>query len=85
MVLPQEAIDRLMEVAKTDPIHIDLEHQTVTTPFQDRFVFEIDPFRKHCLLQGLDEIGLTLASSDDISAYETTLATEKPWLAPSVA
>ena len=84
VVLPQDAIDRLMEVAKTDPIHIDLEHQTVTTPFQDRFTFEIDPFRKHCLLQGLDEIGLTLASADDISAYENRMAAEKPWLAPAL-
>ena len=46
VAVPQEAIDRLMEVAKTDPIHIDLEAQSVTTPFQDRFSFEIDPFRK---------------------------------------
>lgn len=83
VVLPQEAIDRLMEVAKTDPIHIDLESQTVTTPFQDRFTFEIDPFRKHCLLNGLDEIGLTLASGDAISEYEAKLTAEKPWLAPS--
>jgi 3-isopropylmalate/(R)-2-methylmalate dehydratase small subunit len=85
VVLPQEAVDRLMEVAKTDPIHIDLENQVVTTPFQDRFSFEIDAFRKHCLLNGLDEIGLTLGSSDAISAYEAKLATEKPWLAPAVA
>jgi 3-isopropylmalate/(R)-2-methylmalate dehydratase small subunit len=85
VVLPQVAIDRLMEVAKTDPIHIDLENQTVTTPFQDRFGFEIDPFRKHCLMHGLDEIGLTLASADDISAYENRLAADKPWLAPSMA
>ena len=49
VVLPQEAIDRLMEVAQTEAIHIDLEAQTVTTPFQDRFTFEIDAFRKHCL------------------------------------
>ena len=84
VVLPQEAVDRLMEVAKTDPIHIDLENQVVTTPFQDRFTFEIDAFRKHCLLDGLDEIGLTLASSDAISAYETRLNTEKPWLAPQM-
>lgn len=83
VVLPQEAIDRLMEVAKTDPIHIDLENQVVTTPFQDRFPFEIDPFRRHCLLNGLDEIGITLASSDAISAYETKLSAEKPWLVPS--
>jgi 3-isopropylmalate/(R)-2-methylmalate dehydratase small subunit len=85
VVLPQEAIDRLMEVAQTDPIHIDLESQMVTTPFQDRFAFEIDPFRKHCLLNGLDEIGITLASSDTISAYEARLEVEKPWLVPTPA
>ena len=82
IVLPQAAIDRLMDVAKTDPIHIDLETQTVTTPFQDRFEFEIDPFRKHCLLNGVDEIGLTLKSSDAISGYENRLAQDKPWLVP---
>ena len=70
VVLPQENVDRLMEVAQTDPIHVDLEHQTVTTPFQDRFTFEIDPFRKHCLLNGLDEVGLTLARQDAIAGYE---------------
>ncbi|PXW79276.1 3-isopropylmalate dehydratase small subunit [Blastomonas natatoria] len=85
VVLPQEAVDRLMEVAATDPIHVDLESQTVTTPFQDRFTFEIDPFRKTCLLQGLDEIGLTLAKTDAISAYEAKLASEKPWLVPAAA
>jgi 3-isopropylmalate/(R)-2-methylmalate dehydratase small subunit len=85
VVLPQEAVDRLMEVAKTDHIHIDLENQMVTTPFQDRFAFEIDPFRKHCLLNGLDEIGITLASSDAISDYEAKLNTEKPWLKPAMA
>lgn len=85
VVLPQEAVDRLMEVAATDPIHIDLESQTVTTPFQDRFSFEIDPFRKACLMQGLDEIGLTLAKTDAISAYETKIASERPWLVPVAA
>jgi 3-isopropylmalate/(R)-2-methylmalate dehydratase small subunit len=85
VVLPQAAIDRLMEVAKTDPIHVDLETQTVTTPFQDRFAFEIDPFRKHCLLNGVDEIGLTLQSSEAISAYESKLAADKPWLVPQAA
>lgn len=83
IVLPQAAVDRLMEVAKTDPIHVDLETQTVTTPFQDRFEFEIDPFRKHCLLNGVDEIGLTLESSDAISVYESRLANDKPWLVPA--
>ena len=81
VVLPQEQVDRLMEVAETDPIAIDLEHQTVTTPFQDRFTFEIDPFRKHCLLRGLDEVALTLESGDAIARYEQRLAAQKPWLA----
>ncbi len=85
IVLPQHAIDRLMEVAKTDPIHVDLETQTVTTPFQDRFEFKIDPFRKHCLLNGVDEIGLTLQSSDAIASYESKLAADKPWLVPNMA
>lgn len=85
VVLPQAAIDRLMEVAKTDEIHIDLENQVVTTPFQDRFTFDIDPFRKHCLLNGLDEIGITLANTDAITAYEAKLTTERPWLIPTAA
>jgi 3-isopropylmalate/(R)-2-methylmalate dehydratase small subunit len=85
IVLPQAAIDRLMEVAKTDPIHVDLETQTVTTPFQDRFEFEIDPFRKHCLLDGVDEIGLTLQSSEAITIYETKTAASQPWLVPNAA
>ena len=83
IVLPQAAIDRLMEVARTDDIHIDLETQTVTTAFQDRFEFEIDPFRKHCLINGVDEIGLTLKSSDAISVYEAKLSADRPWLAPN--
>ncbi|MBB5732589.1 3-isopropylmalate/(R)-2-methylmalate dehydratase small subunit [Altererythrobacter atlanticus] len=79
--LPQEQVDRLLEVAQTDPISIDLENQVVTTPFQDRFSFDIDPFRKHCLLEGLDEVGLTLAQNDTIRKYEDRLAAQKPWLA----
>jgi 3-isopropylmalate/(R)-2-methylmalate dehydratase small subunit len=81
VVLPQEQVDRLMEVAETDPIAIDLDHQTVTTPFQDRFHFEIDPFRKMCLLQGLDEVGITLTHEDALTAYEARMKAQKPWLA----
>ena len=81
VVLPQEQVDRLLEVAATDPISIDLDAQTVTTPFQDRFRFEIDPFRKRCLIEGLDEVGLTLARDSAISGYEAALASAKPWLA----
>ena len=85
VVLPQEAIDRLMEVARTDPISVDLEHQSVTTPFQDRFAFDIDPFRKQCLLGGLDEIGLTLASGAAIDGYEAKAGRERPWVVPTIA
>ena len=81
VALPQEAIDRLMEVAETDPITIDLEAQTVTTPFQDRWTFAIDPFRKFCLTEGLDEVGLTLKSDAAISAYEARQHAAQPWLA----
>lgn len=68
--LPQAVVDRLLDVATTDPITVDLDSQTVTTPFQDRFRFDIDPFRKHCLANGLDEIGLTLASEAAIARFE---------------
>lgn len=81
VALPQEQIDRLMEIAATDPITIDLENQVVTTPYQDRFSFPIDPFRKHCLLNGLDEIGLTIAMDADIARHETRLAADRPWIA----
>ena len=80
VTLPQDAIDRLLEVAQTDPITVDLETQTVTTPFQDRFTFEVDPFRKACLIEGLDEIGLTLQQADAIDRYEKQQASAMPWL-----
>lgn len=80
VVLPQDAIDRLLDVAKEAEITVDLENQVVTTPFQDRFAFEIDPFRKHCLMHGLDEIGITLQLEDRIAAYEAGQKTGKPWL-----
>jgi len=80
VVLPQAQVDRLLEVAKEFPIAIDLESQTVTTPYQDRFRFEIDPFRKECLLKGLDEIGITLAMDDAITAHEAKMRVETPWV-----
>ena len=81
VALPQDQVERLMQVAQTDPVTIDLETQTVTTPFQDRFSFDIDPFRKNCLLEGLDEVGLTLARDAQIAAYETKQAEAMPWFA----
>jgi 3-isopropylmalate/(R)-2-methylmalate dehydratase small subunit len=80
VVLPQDAVDRLLAVAATDPITIDLETMTVTTPFQDRFAFELDPFRRRCLIEGLDEIGLTLARDNAIGAFEGTMAAQRPWV-----
>lgn len=81
VVLPQDQIDRLIAVARDgQPITIDLENQVVTTVFQDRFPFAIDPFRKMCLMAGLDEIGLTLAENDNIAAHE---ARQPGWLAPN--
>lgn len=82
VALPQAQVDRLMAVAAEGlPITVDLESQTVTTPYQHRFEFPIDPFRKHCLLNGLDEIGLTEALGDAIAAHEVRLAQERPWVA----
>ncbi|WP_374298118.1 3-isopropylmalate dehydratase small subunit [Sphingomonas sp.] len=85
VVLPQEAVDRLLEVAKTDPITIDLESMTVTTPFQDRFEFSLDPFRRECLIHGLDEIGLTLERGDAIARYEGKIDASRPWVSRRVA
>ncbi len=81
VVLPQAAVDRLLEVAREgQPISVDLEHQTVTTPYQDRFTFDLDPFRRHCLLNGLDEVGLTMARGQAIGAFEAERTAAQPWL-----
>jgi 3-isopropylmalate/(R)-2-methylmalate dehydratase small subunit len=80
VVLPQAQIDRLLEVAQEQPIAIDLENQMVTTPFQDRFRFEIDPFRKNCLLKGLDEIGITLEQDAAIATHEAKVSGARPWV-----
>jgi 3-isopropylmalate/(R)-2-methylmalate dehydratase small subunit len=81
VVLPQEAVDRLLEVAREgQPITVDLETQTVTTPYQDRFAFTLDPFRRHCLLNGLDEVGLTMARGEAIGAFEAGRSAAQPWL-----
>ena len=81
VVLPQEAVDRLLEVAREgQPISVDLETQTVTTPYQDRYTFILDPFRRHCLLNGLDEVGLTMARGEAIGAFEAGRTASQPWL-----
>ena len=86
VVLPQEAVDRLLEVAREGlAISVDLEHQTVTTPYQDRFTFALDPFRRDCLLGGLDEVGLTMARSDAIGGFEAARTAAQPWLTRGTA
>ena len=82
VALPQDQIDRLMTVAADQPLTVDLENQVVTTPYQDRFAFAVDPFRKDCLLHGKDEIALTEALGGDIAAFETRL---RPWVGGAAA
>jgi 3-isopropylmalate/(R)-2-methylmalate dehydratase small subunit len=83
IVLSEEQVDQLFretEASEGYQLHIDLPAQTVTTPSGEVFGFEIDAFRKHCLVNGLDEIGLTLQHADDIKAYEARRRAEAPWL-----
>ena len=83
IVLPQDAVDVLMEDARKGAnarITVDLENQTVTTSDGVSFAFEIDPFRKHCLLNGLDDIGLTMEKAPRIDSYETQMAQARPWV-----
>ncbi|OYX44752.1 MAG: 3-isopropylmalate dehydratase small subunit [Rhodobacterales bacterium 32-67-9] len=83
IVLPQEQVDALMEDARKGAnarMTVDLEAQTVTTSDGQSFPFEVDPFRKHCLLNGLDDIGLTLEKVSAIDTFEKTAAQARPWV-----
>ena len=83
IALPQEQVDQLMDSAKENPdalIEVDLEKQTITRGNEFSFEFEIDPFRKHCLLNGLDDIGLTMEKNAHIDAFEDKRAAEQPWV-----
>jgi 3-isopropylmalate/(R)-2-methylmalate dehydratase small subunit len=83
IVLDTEGIDQLFAEVAEQPgyrLSVDLEAQTVTTPGGHVFSFEVDSFRKYCLLHGLDDIGLTLQHADKISAYEERRKQEAPWL-----
>ena len=82
IVLNKQIVDELFEASVNDPeysICIDLEKQQVITDKQTT-KFEIDEFKKHCLLNGLDEIGITLQYSEKIRAYEEALKKTSPWL-----
>ncbi len=83
IVLDEAIIDGLFaEVIATEgyELTIDLENQNIVKPNGDLIPFEVDAFRKHCLMNGLDDIGLTLQDADDIVAYETKRKASSPWL-----
>ena len=82
VILPQEICEKLMGDAKLGTnarLTVDLEKQVVVRPDGEEIHFEVDAFRKHCLLNGLDDIGLTLAHAPAIDAFEARLRTEKSW------
>lgn len=87
IVLSEEEVAKLFEEVEANPgyeLNIDLDKQEVTSPSGDVYKFEIDSFRKYCLLNGLDDIGLTLREADKIKAYEQKRLAKKPWLAKVV-
>ncbi|MCB1339267.1 MAG: 3-isopropylmalate dehydratase small subunit, partial [Maritimibacter sp.] len=83
IVLPQEDVDKLMDDAQRGAnaqVTIDLENQVITGPDGGEITFEVDAFRKHCLLNGLDDIGLTLEKKPAIDAFEAKAAVARPWV-----
>ena len=83
IVLPKAQVDVLMKDAEKGSnarIEVDLDAQTVTTSDGETFSFEVDAFKKHCLLNGLDDIGLTMEKAASIDAYESKLQVSHPWV-----
>jgi 3-isopropylmalate/(R)-2-methylmalate dehydratase small subunit len=84
IVLTERQVSQLFDEASAFPgyaLTIDLERQVIVKPGGDELPFEVEPFRKYCLLNGFDDIGLTLRHSDKIKAFEARRLAEKPWLA----
>lgn len=82
IMLPQADVDKLMDDASRGAnatITVDLESQEIRGPDGGAIKFDIDPFRKHCLLNGLDNIGLTMEKHEHIQAFEEKAAVAKPW------
>ena len=83
IVLPQEDVDKLMDDAERGAnavVTVDLENQTITGPDGGTVTFEVDAFRKHCLLNGLDDIGLTMEKSPSIDSFEAKAEQARPWV-----
>jgi len=80
VVTPEERKALMADANQGASLAVDLEAQTITRPSGEVVTFEIEPFRKHCLLNGLDDIGLTLQKEDKIAAFEEKRAAAQPWL-----
>ena len=83
IMLPQQDIDKLMDDAgrgQNATLTIDLETQTIEGPDGGSIPFDVEPFRKHCLMNGLDDIGLTLEKTDQITAFEEKASLARPWI-----
>ena len=83
IVLDEKIVDDLFNEVEGNEgyqLEVNLEAQTITRPSGDTISFNVDPFRKHCFINGLDDIGLTLQHVDDIKAYEARRKQEAPWL-----
>lgn len=83
IALPQETVDKLMEDAEKGGnarLSVDLEKQQIVRPDGEVIDFDIDPFKKHCLLNGLDDIALTLQKDDRIGAFEEARKAAQPWV-----
>jgi len=84
IALPQEEVDKLMADAERGAnaiLTVDLVSQTITGPDGGEIAFEVDPFKKHCLLNGLDDIGLTMEKASAIDSFEAKNSASAPWLA----
>ncbi|MGZ5182100.1 MAG: 3-isopropylmalate dehydratase small subunit [Ramlibacter sp.] len=84
IVLPEATVARLFDEVRAFPgyeLTVDLDRQVITTPGGEAIAFDVQPFRKYCLLNGFDDIGLTLRQSDKIKAFEAQRLAAKPWLA----
>ncbi len=87
IVLKEDEVDALFAEVEAQPgyrLQVDLQRQRVIKPDGDELPFEVDGFRKHCLLNGLDDIGLTLQHAEAIKAYETKRRQQAPWLFDTV-
>ncbi|WP_252109259.1 MULTISPECIES: 3-isopropylmalate dehydratase small subunit [unclassified Halomonas] len=83
ITLPEEQVEQLFQEVEAQEgyrLDVDLENQRVLTPGGDTFTFDVDAFRKHCLLNGLDDIGITLQDEDAIRAFEQKHKAARPWL-----